>query len=580
MPLIDPEDYPTTPRGYRHPPDDVGGVNVANDVPGDVTRLAEDIDADVTAHEADTTNVHGIADTSALVLGTRTVTAGAGLSGGGNLSADRTLSVATGGVTDAMLAGSITPSKVTGTALVASSVDAKGDLLAATGADTVGRLPVGADGGVLVADSGEASGIGWKSLAEADVARASQVGNLLTANQASFEDGTSVLVASGGGGPTVTNSATYAAHGSRSCRVDIASGAETWIYVPVPTLNNGPGYAAVTGGETYTATMSIRESIAQQWRVRIYWYAGSTLTSTSSGDFTTISTTSFTELSVTGAAPASATTATILLHRPSGSTSTVWVDKVGFWRGAGGSWALPGQPITGLHSAAYVAAPTAVTLNRAQPVVSATGGSVTYTLPTAADNTGVKFTIINSGTGTVTVSGITGLTIPGKGQVEVISTGSAWTVLSGRYSTNAVGLASYEWNHASNAWRLIAYDTGWRDITDNYVNGWQSALEGYGLRLRRRNGTIYLSGYLDGTSATNASVRLLGSEWRPSDGTVASGSWSKSDGTVSGPAILQNQQYLVLFGSYQNTNLLVSMSWPSRDALPSSLPGTQVTAPA
>jgi hypothetical protein len=48
----------------------------------------------------------------------RLISAGAGLTGGGDLSIDRTLAIATGGVTDAMLAGSITPSKITGTAVV------------------------------------------------------------------------------------------------------------------------------------------------------------------------------------------------------------------------------------------------------------------------------------------------------------------------------------------------------------------------------------------------------------------------------------------------------------------------------
>lgn len=42
-----------------------------------------------------------------------------------------------------------------------SLVDAKGDLIVATGDDTPARLPVGANGQVLTADSGETAGVKW-----------------------------------------------------------------------------------------------------------------------------------------------------------------------------------------------------------------------------------------------------------------------------------------------------------------------------------------------------------------------------------------------------------------------------------
>jgi hypothetical protein len=50
----------------------------------------------LTAHEADTTNVHNIPDTAALVTTARQVIAGTGLTGGGTLAADRTLTVSYG----------------------------------------------------------------------------------------------------------------------------------------------------------------------------------------------------------------------------------------------------------------------------------------------------------------------------------------------------------------------------------------------------------------------------------------------------------------------------------------------------
>lgn len=65
------------------------------------------------------------------------VTAGVGISGGG------------------------TSGTVTITNSMATAIDAKGDLVAGTGADTFSRLAVGANNTVLTADSAEATGLKW-----------------------------------------------------------------------------------------------------------------------------------------------------------------------------------------------------------------------------------------------------------------------------------------------------------------------------------------------------------------------------------------------------------------------------------
>ena len=65
------------------------------------------------------------------------VTAGTGISGGG------------------------TSGTVTITNSMATAIDAKGDLVPGTGADTFSRLAVGANGTVLTADSAEATGLKW-----------------------------------------------------------------------------------------------------------------------------------------------------------------------------------------------------------------------------------------------------------------------------------------------------------------------------------------------------------------------------------------------------------------------------------
>jgi hypothetical protein len=48
---------------------------------------------------------------------------------------------------------------------MATAIDAKGDLVAGTGADTFAKLTVGANGTTLVADSSEATGLKWAAAA-------------------------------------------------------------------------------------------------------------------------------------------------------------------------------------------------------------------------------------------------------------------------------------------------------------------------------------------------------------------------------------------------------------------------------
>lgn len=111
------------------------------------------------------------------------ILAGTGLTGGGTLAADRTLTVAYGNgagtaaqgndsrLSDARTpvthaashaaAGSdpVTPAAIGAPAL--STWTTKGDLLAATAAATIARVGVGADGTVLTADSTQTAGVKW-----------------------------------------------------------------------------------------------------------------------------------------------------------------------------------------------------------------------------------------------------------------------------------------------------------------------------------------------------------------------------------------------------------------------------------
>lgn len=107
---------------------------------------------------------------------TRTITAGSGLTGGGDLTADRTISASfaasasalgssTGGSASTLSRGDhvhAMPSASDVGAVAVSLVDAKGDLFTATANDTPARLAVGSTNGHrLEVASGEATGLKW-----------------------------------------------------------------------------------------------------------------------------------------------------------------------------------------------------------------------------------------------------------------------------------------------------------------------------------------------------------------------------------------------------------------------------------
>lgn len=106
-------------------------------------------DAELSAHEADTTSVHGIADTSALYR-----------SGGTDVA------VADGGTGASTAAAARTNLDVPSNAeaVLDSIIDAKGDLIVGSAADTPARLAVGANGHVLTADSAESTGVKWAAV--------------------------------------------------------------------------------------------------------------------------------------------------------------------------------------------------------------------------------------------------------------------------------------------------------------------------------------------------------------------------------------------------------------------------------
>jgi len=94
------------------------------------------------------------------------VTAGTGLTGGGtsgavSLAIDSTVTTLTGTQT---LTNKTLTSPILTTPTI-STIDAKGDLLAGTADNTIGRLAVGTDGQILTADSTTATGLKWAAAA-------------------------------------------------------------------------------------------------------------------------------------------------------------------------------------------------------------------------------------------------------------------------------------------------------------------------------------------------------------------------------------------------------------------------------
>ena len=91
------------------------------------------------------------------------ITAGTGLTGGGTSGAV-SLAIDTATTVDLSTAQTLTNKTLTSPVLTTptiSTIDAKGDLLAGTADNTIGRLAVGANNTVLTADSATATGLKW-----------------------------------------------------------------------------------------------------------------------------------------------------------------------------------------------------------------------------------------------------------------------------------------------------------------------------------------------------------------------------------------------------------------------------------
>ena len=176
------------------------------------------------------------------------VTAGTGISGGG------------------------TSGTVTITNSMATAIDAKGDLVVGTGADTFSRLAVGTNGHTLVADSAETTGLKWAAPAG---------GGGMTLISTTALSGSSVTLTSIPG--------TYRSLYFYISGVTITSGANyNIVFEPNSTVGTGRWAAVIRYGtttQTDGASTQLRGSIYETidgasannvWILKIYEYASST----------------------------------------------------------------------------------------------------------------------------------------------------------------------------------------------------------------------------------------------------------------------------------------------------------------
>lgn len=164
------------------------------------------------------------------VQNTRAVNTTNGLTGGGDLSADRTIQPTYGTGANTVAQGNDT--RIVN-AVQQTILDAKGDLIAASAADTPVRLPVGTNGFVLVANSATASGLEWVAVSAlvspSTITRRTTTGDITVADAYlrgvvlnAGPDATAVVVRAGGAGGTIILDVQLTANPTQPIEIDNA----------------------------------------------------------------------------------------------------------------------------------------------------------------------------------------------------------------------------------------------------------------------------------------------------------------------------------------------------------------------
>ena len=201
---------------------------------------------------------------------------------------------------------------------------------------------------IVNADINSAAAIDLTKLSDT-VVTSSSLGNLLTANQASFETDTTGWAA--GSNSTVARVVSPSLMSTGALEIT-CTGAGSATYATQISPNRSP---AVTPGVTYTASVAVKSAtVGRSTAVSITWYTSGldSISSTPAG-VAMSSTSGWTTITTTGTAPATAAYGRIILTIYSPGASEIhYLDCAGFWQGTGGDWAMPGKAIPGTQQSA------------------------------------------------------------------------------------------------------------------------------------------------------------------------------------------------------------------------------------
>lgn len=116
-------------------------------------------------------------------------------------------------------------------------------------------------------------------------------------------------------------------------------------------------------------------------------------------------------------------------------------------------------------------------------------------------------------------------------------------------------------------------DTGWRDVSALLENGWTGTY-----RVRRVGSTVHHQVY--NIAGGSNPVLTLPVGWRQGYNPGSATAYAVNSLTAMGAARMINGQTNLHGGAVAYTGTYLGWSYPTEDAWPATLPGTQVTPPA